>query len=431
MSASRGVVVNDLQPTAEEFAREREPETKQLSCWTNEIDGVTYSQEPFLEYGPTFVNATCGLGSGKTVMGIMRLVANVEYWNPGEVHMVISPTVPNLKNAILPEMRKWGILDDWEFKGKGSDEPGLHSPNGARVILESADNKRKIGRLRGPSVASVWIDEPAEIAPEAFEVAIGRLRAGDYQNAYVTGTPKGYNWVYHKFHPEGDETMDGVKNVFNIPSFANPHTPDTYEDILSQYDGRFYEQEALGKFVKFKGLVYRWFDDDNKVGYEDIPQQTDETVYGIDWGGTNPSVILALKRSGDYWYVSDEFYERRCTVNDMADQLEELESIHGPGPVYCDPSEPGSMEILNRRGFNTQKADNDVDSGIRHINSMEDTLRVSRSCQSIINEFTQYQYKDNRDEPVKENDHAMDALRYGIYTHTMDKRPSITDSFAV
>jgi len=117
--------------------------------------------------------------------------ANAEYWNPGYPGMIISPTVPNLKNAILPEMRKWGILDDWEFKGKGADEPGLHSPNGTRIILESADNDRKIGRLRGPSVAWVWMDEPAEIAPRAFEVAIGRVRTGNYQNIFVTGTPKG------------------------------------------------------------------------------------------------------------------------------------------------------------------------------------------------------------------------------------------------
>ena len=422
MSVTGTVTVNDIQPTAPQFERKRE--TKTLEPWENTIEGEHYSQKPFFDYGPTYVNATCGLGAGKTVMGIIRAVANAEYWNPGYPGMIISPTVPNLKNAILPEMRKWGILDDWEYKGKGSDEPGLHSPNGTRIILESADNDRKIGRLRGPSVAWVWMDEPAEVSERAFDVAIGRVRTGNYQNVFVTGTPKGYNWVYEKFHPEGERTLSNVKNVFGIPSFANPHNPASYKDILSSYSGQFYKQEALGEFVKFEGLVYDWFDDSNTVAREDVPNEYDETVYGIDWGGTHPSVIVALRKAGDMWYVTEAFYERRCTVGDMANYLlgegdaDGMIDRHGPGPIYCDPSEPASMETLRRKGAEQlNKADNSVDAGIRHVYGKEDTLRVAKTCQNVINEFNSYQYKDGSDTVVKENDHSMDAIRYAIFTH--------------
>ena len=412
-------VVNSIEPTHPQF--EQEQTTDELACWTNEVEGTVYTQEPFLEYGPTFVNATCGLGAGKTVMGIIRAVANAEYWNPGYPGMIISPTVPNLKNAILPEMRKWGILDDWEFKGKGSDEPGLHSPNGTRIILESADNERKIGRLRGPSVAWVWMDEPAEIAPRAFEVAIGRVRTGDYQNIFVTGTPKGKNWVYEKFHPDGSDTLDDVKNLFEIPSFANPHNPESYEKILNQYEGSFYEQEALGKFVDFEGLIYRWFGEDNIIDHDDIPEQYDETVYGIDPGGSNPTAIVCLVREGDFWFVADEFYERRVVNADIEAELESMEEMYGPGPVYSD-HEPRLIDELNAAGFNVKQADKEVTDGIRHVSGTQDYLRVSRICQNMRNEFESYQYKDGSDKPVKQNDHLMDALRYALYTHAGNKR---------
>ena len=416
------VVVNDLTPSHPRFDRQR-ADHQRLEAWTNEWRGETYSQEPFLEYGPTFVNATCGLGAGKTVMGIMRTVANVEYWNPGETGMIISPTVPNLKNAILPEMRKWGILDDWEFKGKGSDEPGLHSPNGARVILESADNRRKIGRLRGPSVAWVWIDEPAEIYEQAFDVSIGRVRTGEYQNIFVTGTPKGFNWTYHRFHPDGDNPLSDVHNLFNIPSFANPHNPDTYEDILSTYEGAFYEQEALGAFVKHEGLIYDWFDADNCIDHADIPDTYDGTVYGLDPGGTNPTAIVCLLRDGDRWIAVDEFYERRAVNDDIANELEAMEARWGSGPVYAD-HEPRLIEELKRAGFNVKEAEKDVTDGIRTVYGMEDDIAVSRACQNLINEFNAYQWQDDdTDKPVKQNDHLMDAMRYAIYTELSGKQP--------
>lgn len=415
MSVSSHRVVNDIQPTHEQFETKRED--KELAAWSNVVDGVEYSQEPFLEYGPTFVNATCGLGAGKTVMGIIRAVANAEYWNPGYPGMIISPTVPNLKNAILPEMRKWGILDDWEYKGKGSDEPGLHSPNGTRIILESADNDRKIGRLRGPSVAWVWMDEPAEIAPRAFEVAIGRVRTGHYQNIFVTGTPKGKNWVYHKFHPEGDNQLDDVLNLFEIPSFANPHNPESYHQILNQYEGEFYKQEALGQFVDFEGLVYKWFGKDHKISIDDVPDTYDETVYAIDPGGANPTAVLCLVREGDYWYVVDEFYERRVVNEDIRRELQAMEEQWGNGVIYSD-HEPRLIDELQKEGFNVKPADKEVTDGIRHVSGKRDTFRVLNSCQNTINEFEQYQYKDDsQDKPLKQNDHLMDALRYALYTH--------------
>lgn len=392
------------EPTHERFAEEQRDEV---------LEPIDY-QEQFVTYGPTYNAFVSGIGAGKTTALIQRIALNVEYWNPGETGVVITPTVPSLRNVLIPELRKWGYLDVGEWQ---PSKKRWHLPNGATVIFESADNARKIQRLRGPNIAWFGMDEPSSIAASAWDIMVGRLREGRYINAFVTGTPKGFNWVYDTF--VGDDALDDVNLVHNIETSDNPHLPDIYTDrIVEQYEGRFYEQEVKGQFTDFEGLVYPWFDDEHLV--DEAPDTYDEVVYGVDWGHNNPAVVLALLREGDRWTVADEWYERRCTTGDQARAVEAFIDSYGEGPVYCDPAEPSSIHEFQRDyGLPARKADNDVSPGIRKVSEYRDELRVARHCQNIRNEFSQYQYKDggDSDDPLKQHDHAMDALRYVLFTH--------------
>jgi len=376
------------------------------------------AQQEFVASDARYAAYIAGIGSGKTVGGIGRLGRNISQLNPGYTGYVLAPTVPSLRNVILPELDKWGILGRAEYN---RTEKKLEFPNGSTVIFESADNDRKIERLRGPSIAWFWMDEAATISDRAWDIMVGRLREGDHLNAFVTTTPKGENWIHDKF-ADPETRLDGADVIQGVPSTENPHLPDTYEEIVDEYEGRFYEQEVLGEFVGFEGLVYPWFDDDNLT--DEPPDEYDEVAYGVDWGHNNPAVVLAVVRHGDQWTVVDEWYERRCTVQDHSRAAESLVTEYGDGPLYCDPSEPANIEQFRRDGLAARKAENDVTPGIQHVSSQADDLRVLRSCQNVRNEFNQYQYKDggDGDKPLKQHDHAMDALRYALFTHTPTDR---------
>jgi PBSX family phage terminase large subunit len=380
-----------------------------------------------LEFGPThpdqreFVAADArysafisGIGAGKTVGGIGRLIRNVSEWNPGHTGYVLAPTVPSLRNVIIPELDKWGVLDRGDYN---RTEKKLAFPNGSTVIFESADNDRKIERLRGPSIAWFWMDEAATISKKAWDIMTGRLREGDHLNAYVTTTPKGENWVHEKFI-DNRTKLDRSTVVRGVPTQANPHLPDGYTDeIVEQYEGRFYEQEVQGKFVGFEGQVYPWFGDNHLT--DDAPDSYDEVVFGVDWGHSNPAVVLAVVRAGDTWTVAGEWHERRCTVADHVRAAEDMVDRFGTGPIYCDPAEPANIDQFKRAGLNARKAENDVTPGIQHVSAQADCLKVARHCQNLRNEFSQYQYRDggDGDRPVKKHDHALDALRYALFTH--------------
>lgn len=404
------------EPTDSRWQTQRS--AKQLAPYRVRYQSEVYSQEDFLKTNQRYYNFTSGIGAGKTVSGILRVAANVQKWNPGETGMIVAPTVPALKNVILPEFRKWNFLDSWDYYGPQSEAPGLHAPNGARILLESATNERKIDRLRGPSIAWFWIDEAAQVPRRTWDVLVGRLRTGDYQNGFITTTPKGYNWVYERF-VDPDTRLDSVENVLGVPSHANPHNPAEYQEIVEDYDGRFYQQEALGKFVDFEGLVYPWFDRDHHL-IEEPPGNIRQVIYGVDWGFKNPSVVLAIGiTSTEEYVVLEEFYESRVTDGDLADVVQRMQQRWRPGTVYCDPAEPGSIEEFQRAGLDAMGAENDVQPGIKKVTALQDQLRVLESCQNLDNEFGMYRYPDGdeSENPVEVNDHAMDALRYALFTH--------------
>lgn len=410
MSSAASTGPNLLEPSAPLY--DEDPVNETLEAYAE--------QEQFLSSQETYHGFISGIGAGKTAAGIIRVLLNVQYWNPGETGMIIAPTVPALRNVIIPELRKWNVLNLCEYK---ASENLLVFPNGSRVILESADNERKIDRLRGPSIAWFWMDEAAVIDKQAWDILLGRLRTGEYRNASITTTPKGFNWVYDRFGP--DEERPQTNSILKVPSTANPHTPDDYKNqIIEEFEGSFYEQEVLGAFTHFEGLVYPWFGEDHLT--DEPPDDYDEVIYGVDWGFSNPAVVLAVTREGDRWTVVDTWYETRCTTGDQATAVKDMQGRWGPGPIYCDPSEPSDIEEFHREELAARPAANDVTPGIKHVSSLRDELRVVRTCQPVRNEFNQYQYKDDdeKDAPIKQNDHAMDALRYALFTHMATGTPN-------
>lgn len=400
------------------FAPQTEPEQK-LRPYRVRYQGSVYDQSAFTADTSARYHAyVSGIGAGKTLAGLMRMAKNVSVLNPGETGAIIAPTSLGIKNVILPKLQKWGFMDTWEYHGPQSEAPGLHTDNGTRVLLESANNERKIQRLRGFDLAWVWIDEAAYVPERAWDVLRGRLRIGQYRNAFVTTTPAGYNWVWERFHPDSDRRHDSVNAVLGVPSYANPHLPlDFRQEIIDDYEGNFHSQEVLGQFVKPSGLVYPWFDHDHHV-VSGIEANVTRVVYGVDWGfRPHPAAIVAWGlTTRNEWVALEEHYERRNTVADLATKAREMVERHGEGPFYCDPSEPANIETFKRKGLAAQKADNSITPGIQHVTSLADRLRVMDTCQALLNEFHAYSWEEDGDEPVDEMDHALDASRYALFS---------------
>ncbi|HSW70520.1 MAG TPA: terminase large subunit, partial [Gammaproteobacteria bacterium] len=79
-----------------------------------------------------------------------------------------------------------------------------------------------------------------------------------------------------------------------------------------------------------------------------------------------------------------------------------------------------TIEELHRAGFNSKPCEKkEVKEGIRKVKSLP--LFITSQSSNMIKEIRSYKWKVDKDdhvldEPVKFNDHAMDALRYAVFT---------------
>ena len=375
-----------------------------------------------------------GVGFGKTVAGANELL-KMAILHPESVHIIIAPNTKILQNATLVEFRRFARpLIAGETKSRNL----IHLINGATVLYLTADNHRHIERLRGLTIGSAWLDEAALFLPGVWDIIVARLRSNHGPlRIIITTTPKGFDWIYSLFvkkeFPGSHRKLpNGVDyEWFGGTTLDNPFTPEEFKQtLMHQYEGVFKKQEIYGEFCGFEGQVYKNFQYQAHV-VEKAPDNLHEFVFGIDWGFTNALVGLIIGYDADgRKYVLEEFYEHGVQVDVLRDWLLNKKKEYNLAKGYADPSEPQFIIQFNRSGLFVMEADNEVMPGINAVyKELEPAadgkprLYILARCQHTIEEFSKYRYKDAKDgvpqqeNPLKVDDHAMDALRYVVKTH--------------
>lgn len=358
-------------------------------------------QDDFVACSDHFVAFIAGIAAGKTFAGAVR---GLLHSKPGTLGLVVAPTYPMLRDAVLRTYMS--IAGDACTLHKG--EMLVYVKGGGEILFRSADEP---DRLRGPNLHWAHIDEASLCPPQTWDVIIGRLRADGKAGAcWVTSTPKGRNWLYDRI---------SQMTVFRTATESNPYlAPEFVQSLKAVYTGKFAQQELYGDFVTFEGLVYDTFSRDVHICERSGVWK--ETIAGVDFGYTNPTAIIVVARDGDGGvHVLDEFYKRQMITDELINVMNGLQKTYSITRFVCDRSAPGTIEALRRAGLPAQPAPvAQVIDGIRVVQSLLSARRltVSPRCVNTVAEFESYAWRDQkaRDEPEKQNDHAMDALRYAL-----------------
>ncbi len=363
-----------------------------------------------------------GIGSGKTYLGCtLGFAYGIKH--PKSRGMIVAPSYKMLKRIVLPTIMEDTGLDALVAEHNKADGI-LKLLSGSTVFLASCDNPDS---LRGPNLAWFYLDEAALASDEAWKILIGRLRQPGFKPWCLAGTtPKGKNWVWERWE---NDPKPGYQ-LFRARTADNPHLEAQFvEDLKESYSGVFARQELEGLFERPEGLVYEEFD--RAVHVRDDIQAT-QFIAGVDWGYTNPSVILVIGVTGDdEAYVIDELYQRKLTVDELIGQARDIE--YPIQAFLCDPSEPAYIEQFRRAGLAAAPGVNDVLPGINEVKRRlavkpngRPSLFIHPRCVNLIAELESYCWQDGKERPEKQNDHAMDALRYALM-----RRPSQAPSIAI
>jgi phage terminase large subunit len=139
-----------------------------------------------------------------------------------------------------------------------------------------------------------------------------------------------------------------------------------------------------------------------------------ETAYGLDFGFNNPTALVKCVRTDAGMYAEEVLYQSHLTNNDLIQAMKSLVSTRTT--IYCDSAEPDRIAELSRAGFNVRPAKKEVKVGIDKCKS----VRIYAHGHELVKEIRNYKWKVDTnekaiDEPVKVNDHLMDAMRYAAY----------------
>ena len=189
----------------------------------------------------------------------------------------------------------------------------------------------------------------------------------------------------------------------------------------SLYSGGFYRRFVLGEWADLQGLVYPMFSQERHVVQS--PPACTRFWVSCDYGTRNPCSMGLWGERGGRWYRLREYYydsrrEGRCrTDEEHYRALEQLCADSRIEGVIVDPSAASFIECVRRHGkYRVFPADNRVLAGIQKVSALlqEGKLLFSQDCEDSIREFSLYRWSEEGggEKPVKENDHAMDEIRY-------------------
>ena len=326
------------------------------------------------------------------------------------------------KNIIIPFISMSLAKEKYILKWRRSDKI-LEVKRGNKTnIFEVFGGKDEASQylIQGRTLAGVLLDEGA-LMPQSFvNQALARCSVDGAKMWFSCNPDSPQHWFYNDWIKKAKE-----HNALYL-HFTMRDNPSLSEKTLQRYEnmytGVFYQRYILGEWVLAQGLVYDF-------GEENITDETPENgeyYMSIDYGTQNPFscgiwCVLGDKaiRIKEYYYNGRE-KKIQLTDEDYCDKVEQLASGYYIRKVIVDPSAASFKASLKKRGFKVQDAKNDVIDGIRKtaVCLKNGNIKIHRSCVNSIAEFGLYRWDDKatEDKVIKENDHAMDDIRYFVNT---------------
>lgn len=355
--------------------------------------------------------------SGKTFLDYFVIPKRILKCQQNGLIVLLGNTKGTLERNILEPMRSiWSP----ELVGQISSNNTVNI-FGKKCYALGADKINQVSKLQGAAFEYCYGDEITTWHEDVFQMLKSRLSC---PNSCFDGTcnPESPMHWFKKFL---ESDADIYQQAYTIDD--NPFLEPTFvENLKNEYSGTvYYDRFILGKWALASGLVYPMF----KVGrLEDVSiLKKGRWFISVDYGTYNPFSAGLWCVAGEKAYRIKEFYySGRKSLMPKTDEeyYSELEKLAGDRyieRVVIDPSASSFIETIKRhKRFRVFHANNEVVSGIRNVATAlnKGMLQILPECKDSITEFGLYSWNDKsvQDEPIKENDHAMDEIRYFVRT---------------
>ncbi|MDX2513850.1 phage terminase large subunit [Streptomyces stelliscabiei] len=397
-------------------------------------------------------------GTGKSVGALMKMhlaclsVPGVRALIARKTHASLtSSTLVTFRQKVAAEALTAGLVS---FYGGSAQEPAsFRYSNGSVIVVGGLDRST---RLLSTEYDLVFVDEAIEATPEDLDTLVTRLRNGrlSYQQLIMSTNPGPPTHHLKQRADAGRCTMLYSVHEDNPRLYADGEWTEYGQAYLARLDsltGARYQRMRWGKWVAAEGLVYEGWDESVHVidRFKISPEWT--RWISIDLGFTNPTCIQWWAEDPDgRLYLHRELYRTRTLMEDHAKRMLELMKYPSgqwrepqPRAIICDHDAEDRATLEKHLGLSTAAAKKTVSDGIQAVQSrlkvqadgkprlfifrdslaeVDEDLAARALPTRTVEEITGYIWavkpgsggSELKEEPLKKDDHAMDALRYMV-----------------
>lgn len=278
--------------------------------------------------------------------------------------------------------------------------------------------------IQGITLAGVMLDEVALMPRSFVEQALGRCSVRGSRYWFNCNPDNPYHWFYREWIQKAEQ-----KNALYLHFTMDDNLTLSHkvkERYYNLYSGNFYERYILGRWVAANGVVYPMFDRKSCVVPTENRYYTQYYV-SVDYGTVNPTSMGLWGLHNKVWYrVRESYFDSRQKGYSKTDEehyTDLVKLINGVNvrAVIVDPSAASFIEVIRRHGrYSVIHAHNSVLDGIRLTSNciQKHKIMFNDCCENTFKEFASYVWdteasqKRGIDTVIKQNDHAMDDMRY-------------------
>lgn len=352
---------------------------------------------------PVIVNEG-GARSGKSY-GIIQCLIYIATQRKTRIS-IVSHSLPHIKRGAYRDFRL--IMDDWKLWDDANfsyTEFVYTFKNGSYIELFGLEDE---GKARGPGRDILFINEANLLSKLLFDQLAMRttgqilldLNPADFDSWCYDIADKPENKKIHSTY------LDNLENL----------TPTQISYIEAYKDGDPYMWEVFGLGLRGRSTetIYTHWKLCSKLPLRG------EVFYGQDFGYAVPSALVRCEYFEGAIYAEELIYQDKLTTSDLIGRYQQIDMTK-TGEIFCDAAEPKTIEEMYRYGYNVKQAEKDVWAGIQKVRTMP--LYITENSVNLLKEIKNYKWKVDKDgkvkpeeEPVKMNDHALDAMRYAVFT---------------
>lgn len=374
-----------------------------------------------------FILLMGGRGSGKTIAAAAKCVFRVldDLDKPDIKHTILAMRKhsANCQRSVVREIQdvidRWGLEDIVEYNKTTKTFTFIDE---SRIMCTGLDESSKIKSIQG--LTGAWAEEAEEFVYDDI-VAINLSMRGDrgtYFQFILSFNPTSTNsYLYDKFYRGGEE-KPGITyhhSTYRDNSFLD-------EDFVDQLDQMCGANDNLrdilinGKWGVLDGLIFS----PNQWSVEDMDDRLEgEIIYGLDFGWNHPTALIMINRIDENtFYLKELFFFNKTPIPTLIECMNKCINDNADF-IFADGARPEHIDDIFRAGFNIHPADKkpgSVFAGLTYLKRFK--FVIHPDSKNLISEIQSYEWKKSKtgetlEEPVKEHDHCLDAVRYCIFSH--------------